>query len=184
MTNYALPELANNVHWVGVKDWNRRLFDALIPLPKGTSYNAYLVQGTQKVALIDSVNPGFEKELESKIKELTDIGDIHYIIMNHAEPDHAASIKHVMELAPDSILVTSEKGAKMADIYFDVPADRVQVVEEGDTLDLGGKTLRFIKAPWLHWPETMFTFLEEDRILFSCDFFGAHTAFGFYDDDD
>ncbi|TGC09870.1 MBL fold hydrolase [Methanolobus halotolerans] len=183
MNKYATHEIADNVFWVGAKDWNRRLFDALIPLPQGTSYNAYLVKGAEKTALIDSVNPGFEKELKARIEQVGSLSDIDYVVMNHAEPDHSTSIPFIMELVPGSVLVTTEKGAKMAELYFDTPRDRIKTVKEGDTLDLGARTLQFIEAPWLHWPETMFTFLPEERVLFSCDFFGAHTAFGIYEDD-
>jgi flavorubredoxin len=183
MNTYFVPEISDNVYWVGAKDWDRRMFDALIPLPQGTSYNAYLVKGDAKTALIDSVNPGFEKELEEKINQVHDIEAINYVIMNHAEPDHSHSIPRIMEKAPEAMLVTTEKGAKMAETYYGVFQERIMVVKEGDTLDLGNRTLRFISAPWLHWPETMFTFLEENRILFPCDFFGAHTAFGIYDED-
>lgn len=183
MNTYFVPEISDNVYWVGVKDWDRRMFDALIPLPQGTSYNAYLVKGDKKTALIDSVNPGFAKELEDKINQVHDVKNIDYIIMNHAEPDHSHSIPHIMEMATDAMLVTTEKGAKMAGTYYNVPYDRVMIVKEGDTLELGNRTLRFISAPWLHWPETMFTFLEENRVLFPCDFFGSHTAFGMYDED-
>ncbi len=183
MNKYAIPEISENVFWVGSKDWNRRLFDALIPLPQGTSYNAYFVKGTEKTALIDSVNPGFEKELEGKLEQIGNVKELDYLIMNHAEPDHSGSIPYIMSLAPEAVLVTTEKGAKMATMYHNIPEERMMIVKQDDTLDLGGKTFKFIEAPWLHWPETMFTFLEEDRVLFSCDFFGAHTAFGFYDDE-
>ncbi|ADE35943.1 FprA family A-type flavoprotein [Methanohalophilus mahii] len=183
MNTYFVPEISDNVYWVGAKDWDRRMFDALIPLPQGTSYNAYLVKGDAKTALIDSVNPGFEKELEKKISQVHDIESIDYVIMNHAEPDHSHSIPRIMEKAPEAMLVTTEKGAKMAETYYGVFQEQIMVVKEGDTLDLGNRTLRFISAPWLHWPETMFTFLEENRVLFPCDFFGAHTAFGMYDED-
>ncbi|MBN2109470.1 MAG: hypothetical protein JW705_00065 [Methanosarcinaceae archaeon] len=90
MNKYALPELSDNVFWVGIKDWNRRLFDSLIPLPQGTSYNAFLVKGTRKTALIDTVNPGLERELKDKIEQLSELDDIDYVVMNHAEPDHSA----------------------------------------------------------------------------------------------
>ncbi len=103
--------------------------------------------------------------------------------MNHAEPDHASAVGYVLSESPDARLVTTAKGAQMAKLYFKVPDDRIQVVKDGDSLDLGGKTLKFIEAPWLHWPETMFTYAVEDKVLFPCDFFGAHTAFGMYDDE-
>jgi flavorubredoxin len=183
MKSYNLPEITNNVFWVGVKDWNRRLFDALIPLPQGTTYNSYLVKGTEKTALIDTVNPGFEKEFMEKVSSRTDVALLDYLVMNHAEPDHAGAIPYIMEAAKNAVLVTSEKGSKMAQVYYRVPADRIKPVKDGETIALGGKTLHFIEAPWLHWPETMFSYLVEDRILFPCDFFGAHTAFGTYDDE-
>ena len=176
-------KMSEGVYWVGAKDWNRRLFDALIPLPRGTTYNSYLVIGENKKALIDTVNPGFEKELEGKISQVTNPAEIDYVIMNHAEPDHAGSIPYVMAINSKAKLVTSRTGAKMAQIFHKVPPERIIAVRDQETIDLGGKTLRFIEAPMLHWPETMFTYLVENGVLFSCDFFGAHVAEGFYDDD-
>ena len=178
-----IAEITKNVYWIGIRDWNRRLFDALIPLPKGTTYNAYLVIGSSKKALIDTANPGFEKELEEKISKIVDPSDIDYVIMNHAEPDHAGTIPHIFLINKKTKLVTTSKGAKMAQTYFGVPEDRIKIVGDGDSVDLGGKTLRFVEAPMLHWPETMFTYLQEDKILFPCDFFGLHVAKGLYDDE-
>ena len=175
--------IVDGVYWVGVRDWSRRVFDALIPLPRGTSYNAYLVMGGEGEALIDTVNPGFEGELEGKIRGLMDLEGLDYVVMNHAEPDHAGAIPHIMRVASRAKLVATVRGARMAQIYYRVPPDRIRVVGDGETLSLGGKTLRFIEAPMLHWPETMFTYLEEDKILFTCDFFGSHLAGGVYGDD-
>lgn len=176
--------IAPNVFWVGVKDYNRRLFDGLIPLPHGTSYNAYLVVGKDKTALIDTVNPGFEKDLVDKIAQHTDPTKIDYVIMNHAEPDHANAAKHVLNIAKNAKLVAGAKGKEAAMMYFDIDASRIEVVDENSRIDLGGKTLKFVDAPWLHWPETIFTYLEEDKILFPCDFFGSHLAGGaFYSDE-
>jgi len=178
-----ITKLSEGVNWVGVRDWNRRLFDALIPLPKGTSYNAYLVIGKDKKALIDTVNPGFEKEWEEKIRKLADPSEIDYVIMNHAEPDHAGTIPYIMKMNTKAKLVTTSKGAKMAQVFYKVPEERIIAVKDQEIIDLGGKTLRFIEAPMLHWPETMFTYLQEDKILFPCDFFGSHLAKGQYDDE-
>ncbi len=183
MRKYAVPEISAGVFWVGVKDNNRRIFDALIPLPQGTTYNAYLVKGKDKTVLIDTVNPGFENELVGKISQITDPTALDYIIMNHAEPDHAGGIPHMMNLSKKAILVTSEKGAKMAGVFYGVPQERMKIVTEGDIISLGERTLKFIEAPMLHWPETMFTYLLENKVLFPCDFFGAHTAFGTYDEE-
>jgi flavorubredoxin len=176
--------IAPDVFWVGVKHHNRRLFDALIPLPQGTSYNAYLIKGSQKTALIDTVNPGFERELLNKISEHVDPSKLDYVIMNHAEPDHAKALVDVLKVAPNAKLVAGAKGKEAAMMYFGVEASRIIVVDENSRIELGGKTLRFVDAPWLHWPETIFTFLEEDKILFPCDFFGSHLAVGeFYADE-
>ena len=177
-------EIAPNVFWVGAKHHNRRLFDGLIPLPHGTSYNAYLIVGSKKTALIDTVNPGFEEELLAKISERIDPAKVDYVVMNHAEPDHANAARDVLAVAKNAKLVAVVKGKEAAMMYFDIPAERIMVVDESSRIDLGGKTLKFVDAPWLHWPETMFTYLEEDKILFPCDFFGSHLAVGeFYADE-
>ncbi len=182
--NYrSTVEISQNIYWVGVRDWNRRLFDALIPLPKGTTYNSYLVVGTNKKALIDTVNPGFENELDERIRKVVDPSDLDYVIMNHAEPDHAGSIPYMMSINSKAKLITSSKGAKMAQTFYKVPENRIKTVTDGETIDLGGKTLRFIEAPMLHWPETMFTYVPENKTLFPCDFFGLHVAEGLYDDE-
>lgn len=183
MNERNVVKLSENVYWVGSRDWNRRLFDALISLPKGTSYNAYLAMGKTENALIDTVNPGFEKELGEKIRAVISPEAINYVVMNHAEPDHAGAIPYVMKLAPNAKLITSSRGAKMAQTFYAVPLERIKVVGDNEILSLGGKTLRFIEAPMLHWPETMFTYLQEDKILFPCDFFGSHLSEGLYDDE-
>ncbi|GAH73252.1 unnamed protein product, partial [marine sediment metagenome] len=110
MKRYTVPEISEGVYWVGVKDWNRRMFDALIPLPQGTTYNAYLVKGKEKTVLVDTVNPGFEKELGEKIGQVIDLANLDYIVMNHAEPDHAGSIPYIMKVSKEASLITTEKG--------------------------------------------------------------------------
>jgi len=175
-TTRAVNELMTGIYWVGVEDWNRRIFDALIPLPMGTSYNAYMIVGKTKTVLVDTVQNNFANEMLQKIAQIVDTEKIDYVVMNHAEPDHAGAISRVMTCAKNAKLVVSKIGVEMAKVFYDVPTERTIMVKEGDTLDLGGKTLRFIDAPWLHWPETMFTYCVEDRILFPCDFFGAHLA--------
>jgi len=175
-------EIKKGVYFVGVKDPKRKLFDSLIPLPKGTTYNSYLVKGKDKTALVDTVNPGFENQLIDHIAAVTEVGKIDYLIMNHAEPDHAGAIPFIMK-SSKATLITTEKGADMAKKYHGVSEKRIKVVKNKDKISLGGKTLEFIEAPWLHWPETMFTYLIEDKVLFSCDFFGSHTAVGFFAED-
>ena len=183
MREYWMPSIGSDVYMVGSRDPDRRLFDALIPLPQGTTYNSYLVRGHEGTALVDTVNPGFEEELLEKLDVLLEGDRLNYIIMNHAEPDHAGAIPAVAARYPEAVLVATAKGASLAQAYFGVSADRIRTVADGDSLSLGGATLRFVEAPMLHWPETMFSFLEEQGILFSCDFFGSHTATGLWADE-
>jgi flavorubredoxin len=166
-------QIKPNVYWVGAIDWDRRLFDALIPLPDGTSYNAYLVRGSQKVALIDTVNPSMTEVL---MTYLENIPVIDYVIANHAEQDHSGSIPQVLAKYPDAKVVTTPKGRDLLMALLLIPEDRFIIVSDGETLSLGDKTLEFIHAPWVHWPETMLTYLREDKILFPCDLFGSHLA--------
>jgi flavorubredoxin len=166
-------QIKPNINWVGAIDWDRRLFDALIPLPDGTSYNAYLVQGSQKVALIDTVNPSMTDVL---MAYLENVPVIDYVIANHAEQDHSGSIPQVLAKYPDAQVVTTAKGRDMLVALLLIPEDRFITVSDGETLSLGDKTLEFIHAPWVHWPETMLTYLREDKILFPCDLFGSHLA--------
>jgi flavorubredoxin len=169
----TVREIKPNIYAVGSIDWDRRLFDELIPLPDGTSYNSYVVKD-KKTALIDTVDPTKAHELVNHLDELG--VTIDYVISNHAEQDHSGSIPTVLELYPEAKVVTNLKCKGMLKDLLLISEDRFMTVEDGDTLSLGGKTLEFIKAPWVHWPETMFTYLREDRILFSCDFLGSHLA--------
>lgn len=169
--------LADNVYAVGVQHWDRRLFDELIPLPDGTSYNAYLVKGSEKTALLDTVDP---EKAELLVDHLVKAGadNIDYIVSHHAEQDHSGSIPDMLLMYPDAKVVTNPKCAKFLAEHLHIEPEQIIEVEEGQTLDLGGKTLQFIYTPWVHWPETMSTWLAEDHILFSCDFFGSHMATG------
>ncbi len=162
-----------SVEWVGAEDWDRRLFDSLIPLPEGTSYNAYLIRGSEKTALIDAVDPAMLHVLEDHLR---DVGKIDYVVANHSEQDHAGGLPWVLERYPEAVLLCSDKAKPILMDHLDLPADRIRVVADGERLELGGKTLRFIYTPWVHWPETMSDYLEEDGILFSCDWFGSHLA--------
>ncbi|MDP6470384.1 MAG: FprA family A-type flavoprotein [Kiritimatiellia bacterium] len=166
-------QICDGVQWMGAIDWNRRLFDSLIPLPDGTSYNAYLVRGSDKTALLDTVDPSMESVL---MRQLECVEHIDYVVSHHAEQDHSGAIPAVLEKYGDAQLVCTKKAKPMLVDHLDVPADRIKTVEDGEEISLGGKTLRFVYTPWVHWPETMVTHLPEDRILFSCDFFGSHLA--------
>ena len=158
---------------IGAVHWERRLFDSLIPLPDGTSYNAYLVEGEDKIALLDTVDPMTSDVL---IEQLKDVEKIDYIIAHHAEQDHSGCIPLVLEKYKEAKVICTPKAKTYLMDLLLIPEDKFITVEDGETLDLGGKTLKFIHAPWVHWPETMFTYLVEDKILFTCDFLGSHLA--------
>jgi len=168
-------EIKADVHWVGAVDWDRRLFDALIPLPDGTSYNAYLVRGSEKTALIDTVDPPMASMLIDNLGHL-DVKNIDYIIANHAEQDHSGTLPQILKLYPNAMVVATPKCKNLLVELLLVPENKILAVEDGKTLSLGDKTLEFIHAPWVHWPETMLTYLKEDKILFTCDLFGSHLA--------
>lgn len=169
----AAIEVAKNITWVGALDWDRRLFDELIPLPDGTTYNAYLVRGSEKIALIDTVDPGKTGELLENLQE-AGVTRIDYLVSQHAEQDHSGSIGTILEIYPQAVVVTNEKCKSMLMDLLQLPENKFRTVTDGEKLELGGKTLEFIFAPWVHWPETMLTYLREDKVLFSCDFLGAH----------
>jgi flavorubredoxin len=166
-------EIVPDVHYVGAPDFDRRLFDALIPLPDGTSYNSYLVTGRDKVALVDSIEP---EKLPVLRSYLEDVPRIDFIVSNHTEQDHSGGIPWLLERYPGAVVLASEPAKPMLVDHLGIDPARVRAVADGERLPLGGKTLRFVYTPWVHWPETMSTYLEEDRILFSCDWFGAHVA--------
>jgi flavorubredoxin len=167
------PQIAHNVWKLGVADWDRRLFDALIPLPDGTSYNAYLIRGSEKTALLDTVDAAMPDKI---LEQLQDIGKIDYVIAHHAEQDHSGSIPAVLAKYPDAVLICSAKCKPMLVDHLCVDENRICAMEDGATLPLGDKTLEFIYTPWVHWPETMCTYLREEKVLFTCDFFGSHLA--------
>jgi flavorubredoxin len=165
--------LKEGVYSVGAVDWDRRLFDSLIPLPDGTSYNAYLIQGSAKTALLDTVDPSKSDILLANLEGLP---RIDYIVAHHAEQDHSGTIPAVLSRHEDAKVLATTKGKGMLIDLLRIPEERVATVEDGESLSLGDKTLEFIYMPWVHWPETMVSYLREDRILFTCDLFGSHLA--------
>jgi flavorubredoxin len=171
----AAIEIGKGIITVGALDWDRRLFDELIPLPDGTTYNSYVVRGADKTALMDAVDPPKVDDLLGNLRA-AGVGRIDYLVSHHAEQDHSGGIAAVLGAFPQAVLVTNEKCKGMLLDLHRLPEGRVRVVADGETLDLGARTLEFMLAPWVHWPETMVTYLREDRVLFSCDFFGSHLA--------
>jgi len=166
-------KIKEGIQWMGAVDWDRRLFDSLIPLPDGTSYNAYLIEGADKTVLVDSVDPPMTHIL---MAQLVKVPKIDYVISHHAEQDHSGAIPAVLEKYPGAKVICTEKAKGMLRDLLLIPEDRFMTVADGETMNIGGKTLKFIHTPWVHWPETMVTYLEEEKILFSCDFFGSHIA--------
>jgi flavorubredoxin len=170
-----IRDIKPGVQWVGAIDWDRRLFDALIPLPNGTSYNSYLVRGRDKTALIDAVDATMADVLLGNLATLG-VRRIDYIISQHAEQDHSGTIERLVQLYPEAKVVGSRKCLDLLQDFSLVSGERVQEVKDGEEISLGGKTLKFIHAPFVHWPDTILTWLPEEKILFTCDFLGAHLA--------
>ncbi len=171
----AVRKIEDNIYSVGAIDWDRRLFDELIPLPEGTSYNSYIIKGSEKAALIDTVNPTKIDELLANLEQLG-ISKIDYIISHHAEQDHSGGIPDVLDKFPQVKVVTNPKCKTFLMELLLIPEDKFIQKSDGDKLSLGDKTLEFIIAPWVHWPETMLTYIHQDKIIFTCDFFGSHLA--------
>lgn len=171
----GVRKLVTDIYEVGAIDWNRRSFDELVPLHEGTSYNSYLIQGSSKTALIDTVDPKMTHELLNNLKELH-VAHIDYIIAHHAEQDHSGSLPKLLEIYPEAVVVTNAKCKTFLMDLLLIPEDKFLVVADRQVLSLGNKSLEFILFPWVHWPETMVSYLKEDKILFSCDFFGSHIA--------
>jgi len=171
----AVREIIDNVFAIGAIDWHREMFDELIPLPDGTTYNSYLIRGSDKTVLIDTVDPEKEEELITNLMKLG-IGEIDYIVVNHAEQDHSGALPMILSLYPMATVLATPKAKDLLMSLLSIPESQIRVVEDGETLSLGDRTLEFIHAPWVHWPDTMLTFIREDRILFPGDLFGSHYA--------
>lgn len=167
-------ELKKDIHWVGALDPNLRIFDIIMYTPYGTSYNSYVVKGSEKTALFETVKVEFFDEYIQHLKGLDiDIAKIDYIVLDHTEPDHAGSVAKLLELSPNAKVVGSAAAIKFIKEIANRDLNSI-TVGEGDTLSLGNKTLKFISAPFLHWPDSMYTYILEDDVLITCDSFGSH----------
>ena len=158
-------KIADNVYYVGVSNPTLRVFDIIMCTEYGTTYNSYLVKGADKTALIDGAHKGFEANFQENVEAITDFANIDYMVVNHTEPDHSGAIRLVIEKNPDIVVYGTAACLKNLDNIVRLPFNRV-AVKDGDTLELGGKTLTFCVSPNIHWPDTMMTYLEEDKILF------------------
>ncbi len=169
-------EISNGIYYCGLNDNDRKMFDELIPLECGTTYNSYLITGSEKTALVDTMYPKFTQKYIQNLDE-NGITKIDYIIANHGEQDHTGSIPTLLEKYPEAKIVTNAtcKGNIMSMLH--VEEDKFVVIKNEETLSLGDKTLKFMISPGVHWPDTMFTYAVEDNVLFTCDFLGAHYTF-------
>lgn len=171
----AVRKIKDDIYFIGSIDWDRRLFDELIPLPEGTTYNSYLIKAGDKNIIIDAVDPVKAKEIIQNIKSLN-IENIDFIISNHAEQDHSGAIINLLDVYPNAKVVTNRRCADMLKDLLHIEEEKFKIINDGEELKINNKTFVFKMTPWTHWPETMITYLKEDKILFSCDLFGSHYA--------
>lgn len=178
-----IQNVTDNIYYVGVKNPDLKVFDIIMHTKYGTTYNAYVVKGNDKVALVEMVKDGFNKEHMEKVAEIVPLESIDYIVMSHTEPDHSGSLEEFLSINPDVTVVATRSAhnflAEIVNKEFNG-----KVVNEGDTIDLGGVSLEFIMAPNLHWPDTMFTYVKEEKAIITGDMFGCHYAGkGVFDED-
>jgi len=166
-------EVKKDVFWVGALDPDLRIFDIIIPTKFGTSYNSYILKGAEKTALIDVVKEKFFDEFMDKLNPVASPQQFDYVIINHAEPDHAGGLTKLYDINPNIEVIGTAQAIRFVLKVTNRPL-KTRIVKDGDTLNLGGKTLKFIMAPFLHWPDTMFSYCPEDKILYTCDAFGCH----------
>ena len=166
-------KITEDLFWVGALDPNLKIFDIIMPTQFGISYNSYLLRGSEGIALFETVKEKFFDEHLEKIRSVINLEDINYVVVNHTEPDHAGSVEKILEYAPNATVVGSNLAIKYLTEIINKPFKN-KVVKDGETLSLGNKTLKFISAPQLHWPDTMYTYVIEDETLITCDSFGAH----------
>jgi flavorubredoxin len=165
-------DVTSDVKWIGILDYDIKTFDIVMHTAYGTTYNSYFINAEKK-ALVEVAKEKFSETYISKLRAVTDPAEIEYIILDHTEPDHSGSLQTILNLSPSATVVGSGNAIRYLEDIVNKPF-KSMVVKDGDTLDLGNKTLKFISAPNLHWPDSMFTYLVEDKILFTCDVFGSH----------
>ncbi len=174
MNNTKTVLVSEDVNWIGVLDHEIVTFDIVMETKYGTTYNSYFIEAEKK-AVIETVKERYWPEFKKKLVSLTDPSEIEYIVFNHTEPDHSGSLKYLLEIAPNATVVGSGQALTYLGEMVDRPFKSMKV-RDGDIIDLGNKKLRVIGAPNLHWPDTIYTYLEEEGLLFTCDSFGAHYA--------
>lgn len=167
-------EIKKDIYWVGVKDWNLTEFHGY-STPHGSTYNSYLIMD-EKITLVDGVKHYMSDENIARIKSLTDFSKIAYVVVNHVEMDHSGNIPVIMKLAPQAQIITNNAGKLALEAHFDTTGWQYQIVKTGDSISIGSRTLEFMTTPMLHWPDSMMTYVKEDKLLLSNDGFGQHYA--------
>lgn len=167
-------KITNDIYYCGALNPNLRVFDIVMSTEYGTSYNSYLVKGSEKNAIIEACHVDYFDTYLENIKQFINVEDINYLILNHCEPDHTGSVAKLLELNPNIQIITSQAGSIYIKNITNNSNMNITVVKDGDVVELGNKTLKFINAPFLHWPDSMFTYIVQDKVLFSCDFLGSH----------
>ncbi len=172
----TLKEIKNNIFYCGLNHRERKMFDELVPLPMGTTYNSYLIKASEKTVLVDTMYPPKSDEFMEKL-EKNGVDKIDYIVANHGEQDHSGTLPKLIKKYPQAIILTNPKCKEIVQEMLHIEDEKFQIVQDGEEISLGNKTLKFIYTPWVHWPDTMFTYVKEDQILFTCDFLGSHSPF-------
>ena len=166
-------ELKKDIYWIGSLDPDLRIFDIIMDTKFGTTYNSYIVKGSEKTAIFETVKVKFFDEYLKKIEQYVDPRKIDYIVVDHTEPDHAGSVEKFLDYAPNAKIVGSQSAIDFLKEIANKDFEYI-VVNHGDILNLGNKTLKFISAPFLHWPDSIYTYIPEDKMLVTCDSFGSH----------
>jgi len=168
----SVIDITADIKWIGVLDYDIETFDIVMTTQFGTTYNSYFINAGKK-AIVEVAKENFFDVFLKKLQSVTDPRELQYIILDHTEPDHSGSLRRLLEIAPDATVVGSGNAIRYLEDIVNKPF-RSLIVKDGDLLNLGNKTLRFVSAPNLHWPDSIYTYIEEDKVLFTCDSFGAH----------
>lgn len=172
----TLKEIKNNIFYCGLNHRERKLFDELIPLPTGTTYNSYLIKASEKTVIVDTMYPPKADEYLEKLDK-AGLTNVDYIVANHGEQDHSGALPKMLKKYPGAKILTNPKCKEIIQEMLHIEDEKFQIVADGEEISLGDKTLKFIYAPWVHWPDTMFTYVKEDKLIFTCDFLGSHSPF-------
>ncbi len=167
-------QIKKDIYWVGVKDWNLVEFHGYAT-PHGSTYNSYLIMD-EKITLIDGVKHYMSEEMLARVKSITDFSKIDYVVVNHVEMDHSGNIPEIMKLAPQAKIITNAAGKRALEDHFETNGWQYEIVKTGDNISIGQRTLEFVTTPMLHWPDSMMTYVKEDKLLLSNDGFGQHYA--------